>query len=89
MESGKATVKIDALFAQTVNLSVEYHVFLTPLGDCNGLYVTNKTADGFEVYELGGGTSDVRFDYRIVAKRAGYEDIHLEVVPANPGMDGE
>ncbi len=81
---GKATVQIDPLFADTVNLQVEYHVFLTPLGDCNGLYVTNKTATGFEVRELNGGTSSVAFDYRIVAKRAGYENVRMEVVPALP-----
>jgi len=28
---GKATVTIDPVFAQTVNLAVEYHVYLTPL----------------------------------------------------------
>jgi hypothetical protein len=55
---GKATVTIDPLFAATVDLS-EYHVFVTPLGDCNGLYVSNKTATGFEVHELGGGTVSV------------------------------
>ena len=85
--NGKTTVQVDPLFADTVNLQVEYHVFLTPLGDCNGLYVTNKTATGFEVRELNGGTSSVAFDYRIVAKRVGYEGARMEVVPASP--DGE
>ena len=89
LTNGKTTVQVDAQFAQTVNLDMEYHVFLTPLGDCNGLYVTNKTAGGFEVRELGGGSSDVAFDYRIVAKRAGYEDVHLEVVPSAMDEGGE
>src|ERR1019366_8679796 len=62
-------------FAQTVNSGVEYHVFLTPKGDCKGLYVTNETTDGFEVRELGGGTANIAFDYRIVARRKGYETI--------------
>jgi hypothetical protein len=31
---------------------VEYHVFLTPDGDCEGLYVIARTATGFEVREL-------------------------------------
>ncbi len=87
LSSGQAVIETDALFAQTVNLNIDYHVFLTPLGDCNGLYVTNKTATGFEVHELGGGTSDVSFDYRIVAKRAGYEDVRMEVVKMD--VDGE
>jgi hypothetical protein len=52
---------------------VEFHVFLTPGGDCKGLYVTNKTAGSFEVHELGGGMSSIAFDYKIVAKRNGLE----------------
>jgi hypothetical protein len=83
LANGTATVQVDPMFAQSVNLNVDYHVFLTPLGDCNGLYVSNKTADGFEVHELGGGISDVGFDYRIVAKRSGYEDVRMETVNMN------
>ena len=41
---------------------MEYHVFLTPNGDCKGLYIAAKTPTSFEVRELGGGTSSVRFD---------------------------
>jgi hypothetical protein len=50
-----------------------YHVFLTPKADSKGLYVINETANSFEVRESGGGTSSLSFDYRIVAKRRGYE----------------
>ena len=76
---GVATVAIEPIFAETVNLE-EYHVFLTPLGDCHGLYVAAKTSISFEVRELGSGTSNVSFDYRIVAQRLGYEDVRLEEV---------
>ena len=88
LENGQTAVQIDSLFAKTVNLD-DYHVFLTPLGDCNGLYVTNKTATSFEVHELGGGTSEISFDYRIVAKRAGYENHRMEVVPTGGEGLGE
>jgi hypothetical protein len=52
-------------------------VFVTPKGDCRGLYVTNETDQVFEVRELGSGTSNVAFDYRIIARRRGYEQIRL------------
>jgi len=68
------------MFLATINTEVPYHVFVTPLGDCNGLYVTNKTTDSFEVHELGGGTSDVAFDYRIVALRKDYEEVRMELL---------
>jgi hypothetical protein len=79
LNGGMVTVSLDEKFAQTVNLSKGYHVFLTPKGDCKGLYVTNETETGFEVREMGGGGSSVEFDYRIVAHRKGYEDMRLPV----------
>ena len=51
-----------------------------PKGDCKGLYIASETAEGFVVRELGGGSSNVNFDYRIVARRKGYEDIRMEDV---------
>jgi len=73
LQNGRAFVSIDAAFAETVSGGADYHVFLTPRGDSKGLYVTNTTATGFEVRESGGGTSTLGFDYRIVAKRRGFE----------------
>jgi hypothetical protein len=72
-------VRLDAKFGQTANLSKNYHVFVTPKGDCKGLFVANETKDGFEVRELGGGQSSIDFDYRIVAHRNGYEAMRLPV----------
>ena len=77
LSSGSASIALDPTFAQTVNLGVDYHVFLTPNGDCKGLYVSQKSATSFEVHELGGGNSSVAFDYRIMAKRSGYENPRL------------
>jgi hypothetical protein len=77
LSNGAARVALDPTFASTVNTTTDYHVFLTPKGDCKGLYVANETATGFEVRELGGGHSGVAFDYRIVAKRNGFESVRL------------
>jgi hypothetical protein len=75
--NGAAVVNLEQIFGQTVNTEMEYHVFLTPDGDCKGLYVAQKGATSFEVRELGGGTSSIAFDYRIMAKRKGYESVRL------------
>jgi len=77
LSNGAATIALDPTFTQTVNTGTEYHVFLTPNGDSNGLYVSQKTATSFEVREQGGGRSSIAFDYRIVAKRSGYENVRL------------
>jgi hypothetical protein len=78
LESGVGTIGLEPTFAQTVNTGSDYHVFLTPEGECRGLYVSNKSGSGFEVHELGGGRSNVAFAYRIVALRRGYENLRLE-----------
>jgi|HubBroStandDraft_1064217.scaffolds.fasta_scaffold09900_2 hypothetical protein len=75
--NGSTRIDLDATFAQTVNTGVAYHVFLTPKGDCKGLYVSGETAQGFEVHEMGGGRSNIAFDYRIMAKRSGFENVRL------------
>ncbi len=78
LSAGAAVISLEPVFAQTINSGVEYHVFLTPTGDCKGLYVANKTATSFEVRELAGGRSSTGFEYRIVARRKGYEEIRME-----------
>jgi hypothetical protein len=80
LANGTATIALDPTFAETVSGDSNYHVFLTPEGNCRGLYVSRKTASGFEVRELGGGQSSVSFDYRIVALRRGFESVRLEDV---------
>lgn len=75
--NGSARVELESIFAQTVDTELDYHVFLTPNGESKGLYVKQKTATSFEVRENEGGTSNLAFDYRIVARRRGYENIRL------------
>jgi hypothetical protein len=69
MIAGEARVEIERDFATTVLTDEDYFVFLTPEGECAGLYVSARDEHGFTVRELQGGRSDLRFSYRIVAKR--------------------
>jgi hypothetical protein len=75
--NGQAVVIIDPVFAQTVDLTQPYQVFLTPGGDCS-LYVSSKTTTAFTVSAQGGQTCSISFDYRIIAVRQGYADTRLE-----------
>jgi hypothetical protein len=77
--NGRAVITIDPLYAQTVNLSQPYQVFVTPgSADTAGLAVINKTNVSFEVVELNKGTGNFSFDWRIDALRKGYEKDRLE-----------
>src|SRR5262249_37677176 len=65
---GRAIVTLDADFLKVIKRG-DYKVFLTPEGDCRGLYVRRKSAASFQVRELMGGKSSIAFSYRIVGRR--------------------
>jgi hypothetical protein len=77
LSNGSAVVALDPDFIQTVNTSTHYMVIPVPNGECKGLYITHKTPVSFEVRELGGGTSNIAFDYRIVVLRKNYEGVRF------------
>jgi len=86
LKRGRAVVKLDADFAKVIKRG-DYRVFLTPEGDCRGLYVRRKIAS-FEVRELIGGKSSIAFSYRIVGRRKDVRDRKrfpkLDVTPPMP-----
>ena len=77
LNTGVITINLEPRFAKTISSKADYKVFLTPAGECEGLYVANRTATSFEVRELRQGTSNVQFDYRIVAHRQGLESARM------------
>jgi hypothetical protein len=89
---GRAVVSIDPVFAQTVNLAEPYQVFLTAQGDeFVLLLVASKGAAAFTVegVTLDGKPASCAFDYRIVARRLGYEDVRLSAAAAPPSPQEE
>jgi hypothetical protein len=79
LHNGRATIQIDPLFAETVNLDEPYHVFVQAYGDAE-LHVSQRTPTAFEV-RLREGDLNVEFSYRLVAKRWGFEQKRLEPAP--------
>ncbi|MCB0466492.1 MAG: hypothetical protein KDC78_12595 [Aequorivita sp.] len=69
--NGSATIAIDPIFSKNidVNNTRPLKVFIQLEGDCNGVYVTNKSANGFTVKELQSGRSNVAFSWHIVGNR--------------------
>ena len=68
---GQAHVQLSADFANVIDSSANYLVFITPEGDTNGVFVTQKASSGFVVRENHGGRASVAFQYRIVARPFG------------------
>jgi hypothetical protein len=69
LRQGVARVDIDSDFAAVSGLADDYHVFLTPEGQSNGLYVAGRSPGGFEVREQGEGNAEISFSYRIMTRR--------------------
>ncbi|AEW00551.1 hypothetical protein A4D02_24785 [Niastella koreensis] len=80
--NGRVHVTIDPLLARNIYVSTDkpLKVFIQLEGDCKGVYVTNKTASGFDVIELQNGTSNTPFTYQLIANRADVKDQNGRVV---------
>jgi hypothetical protein len=88
LSNGSATVQLEPGFASVVKTE-GYHVFLTPDGETEMLHVRDKTPSGFVVQESHGGTSNVSFSYRVIAKRkdiAGARLEHVDELPPPPAL---
>jgi hypothetical protein len=71
--AGEARISLGSTFRWVTNPDLGLTASLTPHGDCLGLYVDSLTSDELVVRELGGGLSDVRFDYLVMGLRIGFE----------------
>ena len=65
-------INIDPVFLKNVAINDKHplRVFIQLEGDCNGVYVTDKSKTGFDVVELQKGNSNVSFQWHIVCNRA-------------------
>lgn len=93
--NGEATILLDPILKQSLFIDDKHplKVFITLEDDCNGVYVTNKSKDGFTVKELRSGNSNASFSWQIVANRADTKDSNGQVIskhvdvrlPVGPG----
>jgi hypothetical protein len=80
LSGGVAVIELPEYFA-LVTSEEGLTAQVTPLEECNGLYVAEKSPQRIVVKELMGGKSNARFDYLVQGVRKGYEDF----VPVRPG----
>ena len=72
LSAGKAHISLDPNLSKNIIVNDKHPlmVFVQLVGDCKGVYVTNRTQYGFDVIELSGGTSDADFLWTVSANRA-------------------
>lgn len=80
MNKGQVTISLEPIFLETVTIddTNPMLVQITLTGNCNGIYISEKTKTGFIVKELLNGVSNASFDWEVAAKRKGYEQVRLE-----------
>jgi hypothetical protein len=72
--NGEATVSCPDYFGWVAD-DQSMTVSITPLSaDSKGIAVIEKSATGFKVKELNGGSGNYSFDYLVICKRKGFED---------------
>ena len=83
IQNGTCTVTIAADYAETVTINSEHpmHAFITPNGNMGNWWIEyNGTSFIVKAPQAANGTA---FDYRLVAKRMGYEDLRMKKVPSS------
>jgi hypothetical protein len=72
LQNGRAYITLDPIFAKNIVVNSQHplRVIIQLEDECNGVRVTNKSQNGFEVVELHNGTSNARFTYLVIANRA-------------------
>ena len=88
LKGGAATVEIDPDFAALIDPD-DYHVYLTPEGPTEGLYIDGRSPGSFNVREQREGSSSIDFSYRIVARRKDVPRDRLKVFEPPPPVSDE
>jgi hypothetical protein len=81
--NGRARINIDPLFLETITINNEnpYKVFIQMTDEISNNVHIVKHDTYFEVIENNNGTSTAEFDWRLVAKRKGFEKLRLKEAP--------
>ncbi|OFY87609.1 MAG: hypothetical protein A3F72_13515 [Bacteroidetes bacterium RIFCSPLOWO2_12_FULL_35_15] len=68
LSMGKTRVNFETSFSELIEDSRPV-VTITPMGQCNGIYISNVDSKGFDIVELNNGSSNVEFSYIVIGKR--------------------
>ncbi|MEC4005312.1 hypothetical protein OX283_011650 [Flavobacterium sp. SUN052] len=71
LTNGTTHIEIDPILAKNIIVNEKHplRVFIQLEDNCNGVFVTNKTATSFDVIELASGHSNAKFQYHIIGNR--------------------
>ncbi len=73
LTNGGCYVTFDRLFQEAISSEVPLRIILTPKDTWSGLYVAQKSNQGFQV-KTKGGEENAEFDWLAIGRRKGYEN---------------
>ncbi|MBI4426968.1 MAG: hypothetical protein HY569_00570 [Candidatus Magasanikbacteria bacterium] len=74
LENGVKKIELPAIDKEIIDTNAPIKVSVTLTGEANGVFVTEKSYEGFTVKELNNGSSNATFDWLVIAKRRVIED---------------
>lgn len=85
LSQGEALIEFDDNFKKVVSSEVPIVVTVTPMGECQGVYVASVDRNGFRIVESNRGESNVQVSFIAIGRRAGYErpQVASEVVASD------
>jgi len=87
LADGRASITLETTFRDAISEAVPLKVIVTPNSMCNGMCVTERSANGFSVAELAEGTSSAGFDWIAIGRlkdgeqRLGPQPVQADVPP--------
>jgi hypothetical protein len=84
LSGGKCIIVFEKSFRDVVSKERPVIVTITPIGESNGVHVTEISSAGFSIQENNNGRSDVQFMFIAIGQRAGYENPSLPAEVVQP-----
>ncbi len=74
LKGGNASIVFDEAFKDMISQEIPINVIATPTSECNGIFVSGVTKEGFAVKELSSGRSNASFNWIAIGRRKGCEE---------------
>ena len=71
--NGECNITFERLFQEAISDQIPLRIILTPKDTWSGLYVAEKSHQGFQAKAVG-GEDDAEFDWLAIGRRKGYEE---------------
>jgi hypothetical protein len=80
LTNGKKFIEFDNTFKNAIKSESTPTITVSPMGECNGIYVVEVNSNGFWVKEMMNGNSNVTFSWIAIGKRNNDTDVPTDIL---------